>query len=89
MKKHTDQKARPDAYVPAHCPLELYSLDPLRVEKALCTLWDDWVRSKGTINMLRIFVNGKALDPDQVNVFRLCSWWVLSPTLLPNSGILS
>jgi len=32
----------------------------------LYALWDDWIQSKGTINMLRIFVDGQVLDPTQV-----------------------
>ena len=67
MKKHADKKLHPGVHVPAYCPLELYSSDPERVKKAMYALWDDWVQSKGTINMLRIFVNGRALDPSEVN----------------------
>jgi len=66
MKKHADQKKQPGAYSPIYCPLELYSSDPERVKKALYALWDDWMGSNGTINMLRIFVNGKVLDPSEV-----------------------
>ena len=67
MKKHADGKLRKGAYVPTYCPLELYSLDPERVKEALYALWDDWVQSGGTINMLRIFANGKVLDPNEVS----------------------
>ena len=66
MKKHADKKSHLKAHVPAYCPLELYSSDPGRVKKAFYALWDDWVQSNGTINMLRIFVNGRVLDPSQV-----------------------
>lgn len=66
MKKNADQKNNPGAYSPSYCPLELYSSNPERVKKALYALWDDWIQSHGAINMLRIFVNGKALDPDEV-----------------------
>ena len=68
MKKHADTKKHPGAHVPAYCPLELYSSDPERVKKALYALWDDWVRSNGTINMLRIFANGKVLNPNEVRM---------------------
>ncbi|KAF9644104.1 hypothetical protein BDM02DRAFT_3157274 [Thelephora ganbajun] len=71
MKKYADKKTHPGAHVPAYCPLELYSPDPERVKKALYALWDDWVQSNGTINMLRIFVNGKVLDPSKVNAVSL------------------
>lgn len=67
MKKHADKKLHPGAYVPTYCPLELYSSDPERVKNALCALWDDWIQSSGTINMLRIFVNGRVLDPSKVD----------------------
>ena len=67
MKKHADREAHPGAYTPIYCPLELYSSDPERVKKALYALWDDWMQSYGTINMLRIFVNGETLDPRKVN----------------------
>ena len=69
MKKNADQNKNPGAYSPLYCPLELYSSDPERVKKALYALWDDWMQSHGTINMLRIFVNGKALDPNEVALF--------------------
>jgi hypothetical protein len=67
MKKHADQKLRPGVYAPTYCPLDLYSSDPVRVKKALYALWDDWIQSGGTINMLRIFTNGRVLDPSEVN----------------------
>lgn len=67
MKKHADKKLHPGAYIPTYCPLELYSSDPERVKKAFYALWDDWIQSNGTINMLRIFVNGRVLDPSEVN----------------------
>jgi len=68
MKKHADQKKSPGAHVPFYCPLELYSPDQERVKKALYALWDDWEQSNGTINMLRIFVNGRVLHPNEVHV---------------------
>lgn len=71
MKKHADKKKQPMAHVPAYCPLELYSPDPERVKRALYALWDDWVQSDGTINMLRIFANGKVLNPNDVHTVSL------------------
>jgi len=68
MKKHADKKKSPGAHVPSYCPLELYSPDQEKVKKALYALWDDWEQSNGTINMLRIFVNGKVLRPNEVRV---------------------
>jgi len=67
MKKHADKKKSPGAHVAFYCPLELYSPDQQRVKKALYALWDDWEQSDGTINMLRIFVNGKVLHPNEVH----------------------
>ena len=66
MKKHADRNAHPGSYIPRYCPLELYSPNPERVGTGLYALWDDWIQSKGTINMLRIFVDGQVLDPTQV-----------------------
>jgi len=66
MKKLADKKKYPGGHVPAYCPLELYSSDPETVQGALYALWDDWVQSGGTINMLRVFVNGKVLPPNEV-----------------------
>jgi inositol-pentakisphosphate 2-kinase len=66
MKKHADKKAHV-----AYCPMDLYSSDPERVKKALCALWNDWVQSNGTINNLRIFINGIVLDPSEVHAVSL------------------
>jgi len=66
MKKHADRNAHPGLYIPRYCPLELYSPDSKRMGIGLYALWDDWVQSGGTINMLRIFVDGKVLNPTQV-----------------------
>ena len=79
MKKHADKKLHPGVHVPAYCPLELYSSDPERVKKAMYALWDDWVQSKGTINMLRIFVNGRAIDSSQVGAVSLHKLPLLTP----------
>ena len=87
MKKHADRKLRPGAYVPTYCPLELYSSDPERVKGALYALWDDWVQSGGTINMLRIFAHGRALDPNEVNTVSSPSCSSFSVSLYP--GIIS
>ena len=67
MKKNTDKMKSSEVYVPSYCPLELYSSDTERVKKALYALWDDWEQSNGTINMLRIFVNGEVLHPNEVH----------------------
>lgn len=68
MKKHADKKKNPGAHIPTYCPMELYSSDPEMVKKALYALWEDRVRSNGTTNNLRIFANGKVLDPNEVKM---------------------
>ena len=67
MKKYADKKLRPEAHESAYCPLELYSSDPERVKKAVYALWDDWIQSSGTINNLRVFANGRVLDPSEAS----------------------
>ena len=79
MKKHADRNANPGSYIPRYCPLELYSHNPERVGAGLYALWDDWIESGGTINMLRIFVDGKVLNPTQVTPFFPCSFRYDSP----------
>ncbi|KAI0783102.1 inositol-pentakisphosphate 2-kinase [Abortiporus biennis] len=46
-----------------YCPLDLFSGDTDRVKKALNTLWDVWIGSSGSVNNLRIFVEGQMLRP--------------------------
>lgn len=92
MKKHADKKLHPGAHVPAYCPLELYSSNPERIKKAMYALWDDWVQSKGSINMLRIFVNGRALDPSEVCTISLSKrspFSLLTSSVLPRNPRLS
>lgn len=45
-------------------PLDLYSPDPKRKEKALRALWSDWKESGGKTNNLRLFWNGSVVHPD-------------------------
>ena len=82
MKKHADRKKHPGAHFPAYCPLELYSPNPERVKKGLYALWDDWIQSNGSINMLRVFANGKVLDPSDVNALSL-----LNPRKIPSVSL--
>lgn len=51
-----------------YCPLDLFSGDETRVIRALRSLWNAWVESRGAINNLRIFVQGKAIDPGDVGL---------------------
>lgn len=46
-----------------YCPLDLYSGEEERVRKALNSLWDVWIGSSGSVNNLRIFVEGHMLRP--------------------------
>ncbi|KAI0372990.1 inositol-pentakisphosphate 2-kinase [Pilatotrama ljubarskyi] len=46
-----------------YCPLDLYSGDEDRMQKALGALWDVWVGSGGAVNNLHVFVHGKMLKP--------------------------
>ena len=44
-------------------PLDLYSEEEARMEKALDGLLHDWEESGGKANNLRVFANGKAVVP--------------------------
>ncbi|GAA5921868.1 hypothetical protein JCM6882_002636, partial [Rhodosporidiobolus microsporus] len=46
-----------------YCPLDLYSREPARVQRALDCLYDGWARSSGEGNSLRIFLDGQKLSP--------------------------
>ncbi|KAG8833376.1 Inositol-pentakisphosphate 2-kinase [Serendipita sp. 399] len=46
-----------------YCPLDLFSGDKDRVSKALTSLWDAWIRTDGHINNLKVFVEGKLIEP--------------------------
>ena len=82
MKKHADRNAHPGMYIPRYCPLELYSPYPERVGAGLYALWDDWIQSGGTINMLRIFADGKVLDPTEVALILFTSSIASIPRVL-------
>lgn len=47
-------------------PLDLFSGEAPRIEKAVTSLWDSWVRSSGSANNLKIFIGGKTVDPASV-----------------------
>lgn len=51
-----------------YCPLDLYSGDEKRVTTALRRLWSAWIASDGTVNNIRLFANGKLLDPNDVRL---------------------
>ncbi|SPO24259.1 probable Inositol-pentakisphosphate 2-kinase [Ustilago trichophora] len=45
-------------------PLDIYSADQKRKEKAVRALWKDWNETKGKTNNLRLFWNGAIVSPD-------------------------
>ncbi len=51
-----------------YCPLDLYSGDEVRVQRALKAIWENWLTSSGTINNLRIFIGGTVVDPSDVKL---------------------
>ncbi|KAI0934580.1 hypothetical protein AcV5_006377 [Taiwanofungus camphoratus] len=46
-----------------YCPLDLFSGVESRVRRALRALWDAWIGSSGSINNMRVFVKGRAINP--------------------------
>jgi inositol-pentakisphosphate 2-kinase len=49
-------------------PLDLYSGDEDRIKTAIGALWDLWSSSDGQSNNWRVFVDGKAIGPDEVSI---------------------
>ncbi|KAH8092504.1 inositol-pentakisphosphate 2-kinase [Cristinia sonorae] len=62
MHSHMKTTESEDAAL-GYCPLDLYSGDEDRVRKALHTLWDIWIGSSGSVNNLKVFVEGGMLKP--------------------------
>ncbi|KAG6833670.1 hypothetical protein H0H87_002866 [Tephrocybe sp. NHM501043] len=48
-----------------YCPLDLFSGNKDRVQKAIYNLWDAWRESNGSVNNLKIFFSGQKLFPSQ------------------------
>jgi inositol-pentakisphosphate 2-kinase len=63
---HSDFKERHKGEMASvtYCPLDLYSGNPARVEKAIGNLWESWIGSGGCINSLKVFVKGKIIKPN-------------------------
>jgi len=59
------RSARSQSPALTFCPLDLYSGKEERIRCALQALWDDWLASSGTINNLRVFANGKLVEPTE------------------------
>ncbi|KAK4058632.1 hypothetical protein OIO90_000076 [Microbotryomycetes sp. JL221] len=52
-----------DRHQTGYCPLDLFSQDHERVQKGLRALWHGWEASHGSANNLRLFVDGKRVEP--------------------------
>lgn len=50
-----------------YCPLDLYSGDQERVSRAIRALWSDWKASCGGTNNIRLFVDGRRVEPHDVS----------------------
>lgn len=48
-----------------YCPLDLYSGNMERLDRALNALHAHWRRSEGSGNQLRVFLNSKLLRPSE------------------------
>ncbi|GAA5971563.1 hypothetical protein JCM11641_000643 [Rhodosporidiobolus odoratus] len=64
-----DVSAALDEHQKGYCPMDLYSTDAQRRERAVEALYAGWIDSQGEGNSLRFFLNGRRLspaDPDDV-----------------------
>ena len=64
---HSHLKGKALSVAGGYCPLDLFSGSDARVRRALERLWEAWVASRGKVNNLRVFVDGKAVDPSDVS----------------------
>ncbi|KAG6898266.1 hypothetical protein C0992_000711 [Termitomyces sp. T32_za158] len=60
-----------EAATSGYCPLDLFSEDEGRVKKAIRGLWDIWTESNGTVNNLKIFVQGQKVAPSVASLLLL------------------
>ncbi|KAG6900403.1 hypothetical protein C0993_011096 [Termitomyces sp. T159_Od127] len=66
---HSAMKSKmTEAAFPGYCPLDLFSEDMNRVKKAIRGLWDIWTESNGTVNNLKIFVQGQKVVPSAASL---------------------
>jgi inositol-pentakisphosphate 2-kinase len=64
---HSSMKHGQGEHVPlGYCPLDLFSGDRARMERAIDSLYDAWLRTDAKINNLKIFVRGEKISPANV-----------------------
>ncbi|KAG1822891.1 inositol-pentakisphosphate 2-kinase [Suillus subaureus] len=61
---HTSFRMKQGDIGTTYCPLDLFSRDEMRVRKSLGALWAGWYESRGSLNNLRLFVEGRMAKPD-------------------------
>jgi inositol-pentakisphosphate 2-kinase len=72
---HTHYRTQNDDSIQlSYCPLDLFSGNELRIEKAVRDLWDGLIDSKGSVNNLRVFVHGNMIKPGHVRMHGLHHW---------------
>ncbi|KAF8651488.1 hypothetical protein AX16_004786 [Volvariella volvacea WC 439] len=65
---HSQLKSGVDEVPLGYCPLDLYSGDRRRMTKAIHALWDAWIQSTGSMNNLKVFVNGAQIHPSEAHL---------------------
>ncbi|KAF9022532.1 hypothetical protein BDZ89DRAFT_1070588 [Hymenopellis radicata] len=58
-----------------YCPLDLFSNNPARMRKAVYSLYDNWLKSDGSVNNLKVFVHGKKIGTVEVGLSSNFSCW--------------
>lgn len=74
----------PSVIASDYCPIDLYSADEERVSRALEQLWVGWIQDNGQGNSLRLFVDGKIVDPREVSLDAFRRTLSLYPLLSPS-----
>lgn len=72
---HADfKRLQGDIVAEGFCPLDLYSGDSARVSRAMDSLWQTWSTAEdGNIHNMRVFIDGKTVDPRDVSNSTVCS----------------
>lgn len=60
-----------------YCPLDLYSNDMTRVGKGLDALWNQWEKSEGQLNNLKLFDTFGKVLPNDVSSSRIWGYRIL------------